>query len=80
MKTFRFIYLAIFVIAVAVVFFLDVPLWGKVLILAWTVAPLGINEYQMNQKAKQIQSQNEHASNSLQDNVHHDYREKTRDS
>lgn len=76
MKIFRFVYLAIFIIAVGVVYFLDIPLWARIIILAWTAAPFAINEYQMNQKAQQSLSQKEHSSNSLENNVHHDFREK----
>lgn len=76
MKFYRYIYLAIFVAAAVFVCFLELPLWVKVVILAWTAAPLAINEYQESKKTKAAAEQESHSSNSVEDQVLHAYKER----
>ncbi|WP_104092536.1 hypothetical protein [Arthrobacter sp. GMC3] len=75
MKVFRYVYVATFLFAVVMSFIADLPMWVKLVVLAWTVAPALINEYQLKKKATAAAERAEHASNSLPDQILHAYRE-----
>ncbi|ALE91890.1 hypothetical protein AOC05_05335 [Arthrobacter alpinus] len=55
---------------------LEVPLWEKFVILAWTAAPLAINAYQECKKTQAAAEQESHSSTSVEDQVLHAYKER----
>lgn len=76
MKAFRYIYAAILVLNIAFCLFLDISFWQKLFFLAWIAAPLVVNEYQLNKKSNEAAEQAAHSSNSVQDQILHNYRER----
>lgn len=77
MKAFRYIYLAIFAAAAVSVFFRDMSAWQNCVILAWPAALVAINEYQLNKKTKTAEEQAAHSTNSVPDQIHHAYQERS---
>lgn len=75
MNMFRYICLAIFHISVVITFFIDAPMWIKLVILAWTAIPALVNGYQLKETAKVVSELADHTSNSLPDRTLHAYRE-----
>jgi hypothetical protein len=76
MKSFRYLEAAYLVVAAGVVAFLDAPLWAKVVIMVWIASPLIVNSF-LQKKRKRIAAELAlHSSDSVQDRVLHDYRER----
>ncbi|MHA7304629.1 hypothetical protein ACX80E_05185 [Arthrobacter sp. TMN-49] len=75
MTAFRYTSVAILVAAVASVFFLDVPVWAKFVILAWPAASVAVNEYRFHKQPTATAEQSAHASDQLPDTLLHAYRE-----
>ncbi|POH57252.1 hypothetical protein CVS28_16775 [Arthrobacter glacialis] len=67
----------ILVAAVAYVYFVDLPLGAKFVILAWPVSSVAINERQLHKQRAAAAEQAARATRSLPDQVLHAYRERT---
>lgn len=61
--------------AVVVVFFLDVPVWARILVLAWTAVPLPRNETQLRKKHRDQIEMAAHSTSSVPDRQFQAYRE-----
>lgn len=77
MKLFRYIYSALFIVAVAVAVIIDVPLWVKIVIIVWSAIPLAVNEYQLAKNTKAFAEQEMHSTNATPDQVLHAYKERS---
>ncbi|WP_394938833.1 hypothetical protein [Psychromicrobium sp. YIM B11713] len=78
MKSIRYIYGAIFIAGVVSINIMDAtPLWGRILYSAFLLVPLVINEYQIFKKSA-MAKQEANLTNSVSDNVLHEYRESHR--
>lgn len=75
MKMFRYVCVAIFPVGVVIAFFIDAPLWMKLVVLVWTAIPALVNGYQIKKKAKIIAELADHSSCSLPDRTLHAYKE-----
>ncbi|PYI37543.1 hypothetical protein CVS30_14815 [Arthrobacter psychrolactophilus] len=72
---FRHVCVAIFPVAVVIAFFIDAPLWMKLLVLAWTAIPVLVSGYRLKKTAKVVAELVDHTSNSLPDRTLHAFRE-----
>lgn len=75
MIQFRYINTAVFCVAVVVVFFLDVPAWERIIVLAWAAIPILINESQLRKKHRDQVEMAAHSTDSVPDRQLHAYRE-----
>lgn len=75
MNMFRYVCVAIFPIAVVIAFFIDAPMWMKLVVLAWTAIPALVNGYRIKKTAKVVAELADHTSNSLPDRTLHAYKE-----
>lgn len=76
MYIFRYVSCGILVAAAACVFFMDLPWWEKVVILAWPAAVVAVNEYREHKRRTAAAEQAGHVSNSVPDQLLHAYRER----
>ena len=53
MKMLRYVYVATFLLAVAIAFIVDLPMWAKLAVLTWTEVPALIHEYQLSKQASE---------------------------
>lgn len=75
MKTFRYVYVATFLFAVAIAFIADLPMWAKLAVLIWAAVPALIHEYQLRKRAATAAEQAKYSSNALPDQMLHAYKE-----
>lgn len=75
MKMLRYVYVATFLFAVAIVFIVDLPIWTKLAVLIWTAVPALIHEHQLRKRATAAAERANHSSNALPDQMLHAYKE-----
>lgn len=77
MKSFRYIYGVVYIAGFITMNVMnETPLWGKIIISALLLVPLVGNEFQIQKKSKEAQNQIKNSSDSVEDTVLRDYRER----